>query len=116
MYKLSRTVLTFCCYPGDAMYFSLITAFVLILGVTIFSLQNGKSLEVKFLAWNFETSLLGIVLAAALVGALIVAVFALPSMIKGRLREKRLVRQLQQLEKQPGPEVSADTPASTPQA
>lgn len=95
------------------MYFSLITAFVLILGVTIFSLQNGKSLEVKFLVWDFETSLLGIVLCAALVGALIVAVFALPSAIKSRLREKRLVRHLRQLEKQPGQEEIVVPPSSS---
>lgn len=95
------------------MYFSLITAFILILGVTIFSLQNGKSLEVTFLIWNFETSLLGIVFASLLIGALIVTVFALPRLVKGRLREKRLVRQVQQLEKQSAPQEGNVPPFST---
>lgn len=95
------------------MYVSLITAFLLILGITIFSLQNGKSLEVKFLAWNFETSLLGIVLCAAFVGALIVAVFAFPSVIKSHLREKRLVRQVRELEKNVEKNVSPVPPVPT---
>ena len=57
--------------------------------------------------------ILGIVFAAALAGALIVAVFALPSMIKSRLREKRLVRQLQQREKPPGREEADLAPSPT---
>jgi hypothetical protein len=71
----------------------------MILGITIFALQNGKPLDVKFLLWHFETSQIAVILGSALIGALIVSIFSLPILIKKHFREKRLAKQVSELEK-----------------
>ena len=81
------------------MYLPLILSFLMILGITIFDLQNGVPLEVKFLAWGFKTSLIAVILGSALIGAIIVSIFALPLLIKRHFREKRMAKQLGELEK-----------------
>lgn len=81
------------------MYIPLIISFLLVLGITIFALQNGMPLEVKFLVWGFKTSLVAVILGSLLVGVMIVAVFSLPVLIKRHFREKRLARQFHDLEK-----------------
>lgn len=81
------------------MYLPLILSFLMILGITIFALQNGVPLEVKFLAWGFKTSLIAVILGALLSGAIIVSIFSLPLLIKKHFREKRMAKQLGDLEK-----------------
>jgi len=81
------------------MYLPLILSFLMILGITIFALQNGLPLEVKFLAWGFKSSLIAVILGSALIGALIVSLFSLPLLIKKHFREKRQAKQLSELEK-----------------
>lgn len=81
------------------MYIPLITTFVLVLGITIFALQNGQPLEVKFITWGFETSLVAVIFGAAIIGSLIVAVFSFPLIIKKHFRANRLAKQVQELEK-----------------
>ena len=80
------------------MYIPLIITFLLILGITVFALQNGMPLEVKFLVWGFNTSLIAVIFASALIGAMIVSVFTLPGIIKKHFREKSLARQVRELE------------------
>ena len=70
----------------------------MILGITIFALQNGQPLEVEFLTWGFESSLIAVILGAALLGAAIVSLFAFPVIIKKHFRERRLAKQVQELE------------------
>jgi len=70
----------------------------MILGITIFALQNGKPLEVKFLLWHFETSQIAVILGSVLIGAVIVSIFSLPLLIKKHFREKRLAKQLREIE------------------
>ena len=81
------------------MYLPLILSFLMILGITIFALQNGMPLEVNFLAWGFKTSLIAVILGSVLLGAIIVSIFSLPLLIKKHFREKRLAKQLNELEK-----------------
>jgi len=71
----------------------------MILGITIFALQNGMPLEVNFLAWGFKTSLIAVILGSVLLGAIIVSIFSFPLLIKKHFREKRLARHLSELEK-----------------
>lgn len=80
------------------MYLPLILSFLMILGITIFALQNGMPLEVKFLVWSFKTSLIAVILGSALTGALLVSIFLIPILIKKHFREKRFSRQLTELE------------------
>jgi len=81
------------------MYLPLILSFLMILGITIFALQNGVPLEVKFLVWGFKTSLIAIILGSLLIGVIIVSIFSLPLLIKKHFREKRLAKQLGEFEK-----------------
>ncbi|MBN2467490.1 MAG: LapA family protein [Deltaproteobacteria bacterium] len=80
------------------MYISLIVTFALILGVTIFALQNGMPLEVKFIVWGFHTSLIAVILGSALVGVLIMAVISMPGLVKERFRAKKLQKRVRELE------------------
>jgi len=76
------------------MYVTLIITFILVLLVTIFGLQNGMPLEVKFLFWNLETSLITVIFGSTLTGGLIVAVLAVPKLITKHFREKKLTKKL----------------------
>jgi len=53
------------------MYVSLIITFLLILGITIFAFQNGKPTDVKFLIWDYNSSLVLVILGSCLIGAAI---------------------------------------------
>jgi putative membrane protein len=81
------------------MYLPLILSFLMILGITVFALQNGVPLEVNFLLWGFKTSLIAIILGSVLIGAIIVSIFSLPLLIKKHFHEKRLAKQISELEK-----------------
>lgn len=81
------------------MYLPLIITFVLILGITVFALQNGMPLEVKILTWSIKTSLIAVIFGSALIGGLIVAVFTFPIVIKKHFREKKLTKKSVELEK-----------------
>jgi uncharacterized integral membrane protein len=81
------------------MYLPLILSFLMILGITIFALQNGLPLEVRFLVWGFKTSLIAVILGSVLIGATIVSIFSLPLLIKKHFREKRLAKQIREIEK-----------------
>ena len=82
------------------MYLPLILSFLMILGITIFTLQNGKPLDVNFLGWEFNTSLIAVILGSTLIGAIIVAIFSLPILTRKHFREKRLSKQVRDLENQ----------------
>jgi len=78
---------------------SLIITFLLILGITIFALQNGKVTDVKFLLWEYNSSLVIVILGSTLVGAAIMAVMTWPKIIKKHLNERRLTKNVRELEK-----------------
>ncbi|MCX8012265.1 MAG: LapA family protein [Desulfobacterota bacterium] len=82
------------------MYFSLILSFLIILGITVFALQNGMLLEVNFLFWSFKTSLIAVILGSALTGVFLISLFLVPLLIKKHFREKRFNRQIMELERQ----------------
>ena len=72
------------------MYLSLIITFLLLLVVIIPGIQNSMPLKLKFITWNLETSLTGLVLNSSLIGGAIVAVLALPKLVKKSFHVKRL--------------------------
>lgn len=76
------------------MYLTLIITFVLVLLVTIFGLQNGMPLEVKFIFWNLKTSLIAVIFGSSLVGGLIIAILTLPKLVTKHFNEKRLAKRL----------------------
>ena len=81
------------------MYVSLIVTFLLILGITIFALQNGMPLKVKFFVWEYDTSLVAVVFGSSLIGFIIGFIFTLPGVIRKHFRERKLTRQVHELEK-----------------
>lgn len=76
------------------MYFSISVAFLLVLGLVITSLQNSTPLELKFITWNPEMSLTALILCASLIGGAIVAVLAVPKLVRKSLDAKRLNREI----------------------
>jgi uncharacterized integral membrane protein len=81
------------------MYFSLIITFLLLLGIIITSLQNSMTLELKFVVWNLQISLTALIFNFSLIGGAIVAVLALPKLVKKSLHVRSLNREISKLEK-----------------
>ncbi len=50
---------------------------ILLLAVTVFAVQNQTPVEIRFLGWHYETQLGLAMIAAAVVGALIIYISAL---------------------------------------
>lgn len=55
----------------------LVLAFLFSLLVAVFAVQNAEPVAVKFLAWRFETSLVIVILAAAALGAALLALLGI---------------------------------------
>ncbi len=74
----------------------LVAALILAVLVATFAVQNAIPVTVKFLAWNFESSLVIVILLAAGVGAFAMALVSLPQAIRAwaglRQREAELAR------------------------
>jgi uncharacterized integral membrane protein len=65
-----------------------------LLGLVIISLQNSMPLELKFITWNLQMSLTALVLYSSLIGGAIVAVLALPKLVRKSLDVRSLNREL----------------------
>ena len=81
------------------MYFSLIVTFLLLLGLAITSLQNSMPLELKFITWNLQMSSTALILYSSLIGGAIVAVLALPKLVRKSLDVRSLKREVYKLKK-----------------
>ena len=81
------------------MYFSLTVAFLFLLGLVIISLQNSMPLALKFVTWELQMSLTAFVLYSSLVGGAIVAVLALPKLVRKSLDVRSLNREIVKLKK-----------------
>lgn len=76
------------------MYFSFSVTFLLLLGVVITSLQNSMPLELKFITWNLQMSLTALILYSSLIGGAIVAVLALPKLVRKALDVRSLNKEI----------------------
>jgi len=90
---------------------------VLAVGMAIFMVQNSTapSVVIRFLFWNFETSLIYTMLVSVGSGMLIILFLWIPWSIKASFRQKNLKKQIQILEKQMKPQVEASKPPENPQ-
>ena len=79
------------------MYFSLTVTFLLLLGLVIISLQNSMPLELKFITWNLQMPLTALILYSSLIGGAIVAVLALPKLVRKSLDVRSLNREIYKL-------------------
>jgi uncharacterized integral membrane protein len=64
------------------MYLSLIMTFLLLLVIIIAAIQNSMPLDLKFFTWNFPISITALIFYSSLIGGAIVAVLALPRLVK----------------------------------
>ena len=81
------------------MYLSLIISFLLLLGLVITSLQNSMPLELKLITWNLQMSFAALILYSSLIGGAIVAVLALPKLVRKSLDVRSLNRKIYKLKK-----------------
>jgi uncharacterized integral membrane protein len=81
------------------MYFSLIITFLIVLAIVITSLQNSMPLELKFITWNLQMSFAALILYSSLIGGAIVAVLALPKLVRKSLDVGSFNREIHRLRK-----------------
>ncbi len=81
------------------MNISFFITFLLILGITVFAMQNGMPLEVRFLFWGFKSSLVAVIFGSSMVGAAIMAIITVPKVVKKHLRERSLTKQVHEWER-----------------
>ena len=90
---------------------------VLAIGMAIFMVQNSTapSVVIKFLFWNFETSLIYTILVSVGSGMLIILFLWIPRSIKASFRQKTLKKEIEILKRQIKPQVEASKPLENPQ-
>lgn len=79
------------------MYLSLIITFLLLLAIVITGIQNSMPLELKFIAWNHQMSLTALIFYSSLFGGAVVAVLALPKLVKKSLQVRKLNKEMYNL-------------------
>lgn len=81
------------------MQLMLIAGIAFAIGAVVFALQNNSSVVVTLALWNFEGSLAVVLLVAVGIGALIAGLVSTPAMIRGQWENRRLRRQVAELER-----------------
>ena len=76
------------------MYLSLTIAFILILGLVVAVIQNSTPVELKFVTWKLQFSLMELIFYASLVGGAVVALLTLPKLISKSLKVRRLNKEI----------------------
>jgi len=79
------------------MYVSLIITFLLLLVIIITAIQNSMPLDFKFFTWNFQLSITALIFYSSLIGAAIVAVLALPKLVKKFFHARTMNREINKL-------------------
>lgn len=74
--------------------------FLMVIGVAIFTVQNSDAsfVKIKFLLWQFETSLVYTIFGSIGAGILITLFFWIPRAVKTSIRSRELKRELKNLE------------------
>jgi uncharacterized integral membrane protein len=99
------------------MQFFLWLVFLLVIGVAIFMVQNSTAppVVIKFLFWNFKTSLIYTILVSVGSGMLIILLLWIRTSIKASFREKHLKKEIEVPERQMKPQGEASKPPENPQ-
>ena len=82
-------------FVGTGLFWGLIIGVVLAIGVLILAAQNTGSITVKFMAWDFSTPLIVLILGAILIGVVFDELFGLFY----RTRRRRTQRDRDHLER-----------------
>lgn len=89
----------------------LVLALLFALLIAIFSIQNYQPVEVRFLSWEFTTSLAAVILGAVGLGVIFTVVVSLVERVRSGLKIRRYKGQIEELEKKlssRGEEVAQD--------
>jgi len=81
------------------MYFSLVIAFLLLLGIIVVSVQNSMPLDLRFITWKLQISLTALILYSSLFGASIVGILALPKLATKSFKVRSLNKKNLELKK-----------------
>ncbi len=76
---------------------ALIISLTLAILVAIFAVQNASPVSLRFGIWSVETSLVVVILVAAVVGAAMASLLRLPGWIRDRRRLRSQARELEAL-------------------
>ena len=100
------------------MQFFLWLAFLLFIGVGVFTIQNSTAPPVvmKLLFWNLETSLIYTILASFGSGILAILLLWIPRGIRASFRVKHLKKEIEILERQIKQPAEASKPPEAPQS
>lgn len=79
------------------MYFSLITIFLLFMGIAIAGFQNSVPLDMKFIIWNLQMSSATLTFFSSLSGGAIVAILALPMLARRSIDLRKLKKEIAKL-------------------
>ena len=79
-------------------------AFLVVIVLAIFAIQNSTAptVSMRFLFWQFETSLVCAILGSIGSGMVIILLLWIPSAIKGSFRSRNLKKEINILEKEKG--------------
>ncbi len=91
----------------------LILAAVLGIFIALFAIQNAASVTVKFMFWQFQSSLAVVIILAMLAGMLLVFLLSIPGRFKRRKELYDKQKKIKELEKRlqgrkEGPEMSEE--------
>lgn len=78
----------------------LVLALLFALAVAVFAVQNAEPISFRFFGWQSETSLVFVVLGAAVAGAMATGLVGLVRQVQSSLRIHQLQNRLQKAEKQ----------------
>jgi uncharacterized integral membrane protein len=86
------------------------------IGVAIFAIQNSSAplITLKFLVWQFETSLIYTLLGSTGIGILIILSLWIPRAIRSSMRSRELKKKIESLEKmlyEPSPSIARGEPS-----
>lgn len=81
------------------MEFYLILAAILGIFVAVFAIQNAAAVTVKFLLWEFQSSLAVLIIISMLAGMLLVFLLSLPGRLKRRKELYDKQKRIKELEK-----------------
>jgi len=94
--------------------FYLILTLVLAILVAVFAVQNAQEVNIRFLVWTFQSSVVVVILISLGVGALLAALISLPQTLKTKRRfresEKRLERLAGHIDESQGSDVPREEP------
>jgi len=87
-------------------------AFLVVVALAIFAVQNSAApmVAMKFLFWQFETSLVYAILGSIGSGMVIILLLWIPSAIKCSFRVKSLKKEIEGLRREPTQQVESSRP------